>query len=108
ETGIPIVVVANMINEADAAGIEIDTNALSAQFGVEVAATAAVQGRDVDRIVPLALQKARTSTIVVPYAQEIEAAVRTLQRIEGAGRSDSLRALQGIGENPDLNEAAGT
>jgi len=44
----------------------------------------------------------------VQYDRHIEAAVRSLERLTGTGRAEALLALQGIGSDPSLMEAAAT
>jgi ferrous iron transport protein B len=102
EYGIPLVCVLNMMDEAEAAGMEIDPVSLSSLLGVEILPTAAIQGKNVNRIVPLALSAARLPTLKVPYAQAIEAAIRSLRKTTGATRQESLLALQDLGTDQNL------
>ena len=50
-----LIVVVNMIDEAERQGLIIDSDQLSVLLGVPVLLTAASEGRDIDRILPLAL-----------------------------------------------------
>ncbi len=106
EFGIPMIVVLNMIDEMEKAGLEIDTTALKFQLGVEVLETAASKGRNIEKIIPLVRSSARPATLTVPYDRSVEAAVRTLEKTLGAGRTESLWALQGIRKEAALFEAA--
>jgi len=106
EYRLPTLVVLNMMDDALARGIEIDIPALKGQLGVEILPTVASQGKNLNRILPLAMAGARTPTLVVPYAQSIEAAVRTLHKETGAERRECLAALQGMGTNQELIDAA--
>lgn len=108
EYGLPMVVVLNMADEAAKQGIEIDPGPIRDLLGVEVILTAASQGKNIDRIIPAALAATRPSKVEVPYDHHIEAAVRSLGKISSADRKESIRALQGFGDNPDLLEAART
>ncbi len=108
EYGLPMVVVLNMIDEAAKQGFEIDATALHDLLGVEVLLTSALQGKNIDRIIPSALVAAQPSTVEVPYDHHIEAAVRSLHKMQGADRFESLQALEGIGEDPELLETAKT
>ncbi|MDD1668235.1 MAG: ferrous iron transport protein B, partial [Methanomicrobiales archaeon] len=107
ETGIPLVVVVNMMDEAEAAGLSVDLAALSGILGVEVLGTAAASGRNTGQILPLALSRARPASIPVPYDSDVEAAIRTLGKTVGASRLAAIWALDGIGTDPATGEAAG-
>ena len=108
EYGLPMVVVLNMADEAAKQGIEIDPGPIRDLLGVEVILTAASQGKNIDRIIPAALAATRPVKVEVPYDHHIEAAIRSLGKISAADRKESIRALQGFGDNPDLLEAART
>ena len=108
EYGLPMVVVLNMVDEAAKQGLEIDPGPIGDLLGVEVILTAASQGKNIDRIIPAALAATRPVKVEVPYDHHIEAAIRSLGKISAADRKESIRALQGFGENPDLLEAAQT
>jgi ferrous iron transport protein B len=107
ETGIPLVVVANMMDEAEASGLSVDLPGLSGILGVEVLGTAATTGRNIGRILPLALSRARPASLTVPYDTDVEAAVRTLEKTLGASRLSAVWSLDGIGPDPEIGEAAG-
>jgi ferrous iron transport protein B len=106
EYGLPLIVVLNMIDEAESRGIEVNMPLLEDRLGVPVLPTAASHGRNISQIIPLALSSARPSSLVVPYAQSIEAAVRSLRKAMGAGRQECLQGLQGLGGDPELVAAA--
>lgn len=106
EYQVPAVVVLNMADEAEKAGLGINTDDLSDILGIPVLLTAATIGWHIPDIIPFALKEARTGTYQVPFDRHIEAAIRTLSRISGASRNESLLALQGIGDDPDRMEAA--
>ncbi|HRD25832.1 MAG TPA: ferrous iron transport protein B [Methanoculleus sp.] len=108
EYGLPMVVVLNMVDEAAKRGLEIDPGPLHDLLGVEVLLTAASQGLNIDRIIPAALTASRPAKIEIPYDHHIEAAIRSLGKIFGVDRKESLRALQGFGDSPELLEAART
>ncbi len=107
ETGIPLVVVVNMMDEAEAAGLEMDLRKLSGILGTEVLGTAAASGRNLGGIMPLALDRARTAGVAVPYDADVEAAIRTLGKNLGATRVSAIWSLDGIGTDPRITEAAG-
>ena len=108
EYGLPMVVVLNMVDEAAKRGLEIDPGPIHDLLGVEVIQTAASQGKNIDRIIPAALAASSPSVVEIPYDHHIEAAIRSLGKMFGADRKESVRALLGFGDNPELIEAART
>ncbi|HDR73900.1 MAG TPA: ferrous iron transport protein B [Methanoculleus sp.] len=106
EFGIPMIAVLNMIDEMEKEGLEIDTATLEYQLGIEVVETAASKGHNIEKIVPLVRSGARKATLTIPYDRSVEAAVRTLEKTLGAGRTESLWALQGIAKDGTVSEAA--
>lgn len=108
EHHLPMVAVLNMADEAEKQGILIDTEELSRLTGVPVLLTAATIGKNIAEIIPIATEKASVGTYQVAYDRHIEGAVRTLMRVSGAPRVCSLLALQGIGTDTSLLEAAKT
>ena len=108
EFNLPVVVILNIIDEAVKAGVTVDTTGLSDLIGAPVIGTAASLGRNIDQIIPLALNHAKRGSYPVQYDLHIEAAVRSLQRLTGTTRAEALLALQDIGTDPSLMEAAET
>lgn len=108
EFGIPMIAVINMIDEVTRSGLTIDIDALANEFGIAVLATAASLGQNIDKIIPFVVSEAKTSSIEIPYDASIEAALRSLKKLTGVGRRESLWALQGIGTGESLLEAAAT
>jgi ferrous iron transport protein B len=108
EYGLPGVVVINMVDEAEKAGIEIDFARLSDMIGCMVIGAAASEGRNIGDIIPCALSEAQKMDYHVPYGQHIEAAIRSLEKIHGCTRREALDALQGLGTDADLLESAST
>ena len=106
EYGLPMIVVVNMIDDAERQGLFIDTNRLGVIFGCEVLPTAAVLGKNIDRILPLALRASSSLTLHIPYDHHIEAALRSLEKTMGSPRQRNLLALQGAGDNIALRDAA--
>jgi len=102
-----IIVVVNKIDEAEHQGLVIDIDQISSSLGAPVVLTAASEGRDIDRILPLALGSARPAILQVPYDHHIEAAIKSLEKTLGTPRYKGLLALQGIGEDQVLLESAG-
>ncbi len=106
EYELPMMVVVNMIDVAEGQGLFIDTGRLAAIFGTEVLPTAAVLGKNVDRILPLALSSSPSQVLRVPYDHHIEAALRSLEKTMGTPRRKNLLALQGTGDDTALRDAA--
>jgi ferrous iron transport protein B len=102
-----MIVVINMIDEAERQGLLIDAGQLSSILGVPVILTAASEGRNIDRILPVALNEARAALTRVPYDHHIEAALKSLEKNIGTPLHTNLLALQGIGDDPTLLDAAG-
>ncbi len=102
-----LIVVVNKIDEAERQGLIIDSDQLSQLLGAPVLLTAASEGRDIDRILPLALGSAKAATVKVPYDHHIEAALNSLEKTLGTPRYKGLLALQGITEDRMLLESAG-
>ncbi|MFH0968016.1 MAG: ferrous iron transport protein B [Methanobacteriota archaeon] len=108
EFDLPVIVILNIIDEATKAGVKIDTEIFSSIIGVPVIETAATLGRNIDQIMPLAIHHARQGVYRVQYDRHIEAAIRSLERLVGTTRAESLLALQGIGSDTLLMAAART
>ena len=108
EYKIPLIVVVNIADEAEKKGTIIDYEKLSSVIGCRVIPTVALEGKNIDLIVPAAMQDAAVIDLYVPYGKHIEAGVRSLVKLTGCSRMDAFLALQGIGEDKELLEAAGT
>jgi ferrous iron transport protein B len=108
EFSIRVVVVLNIIDEAERTGIHVDTTRFSDLTGAPVVSTAATSGRNIDQIIPLVLKTTQTAFYPVQYDRHIEAAIRSLQRLTGVSRAGALLALQGIGSDANTREAAET
>lgn len=108
EYKIPLIVVVNIADEAEKQGKIIDYEKLSSILGCRVIPTVALEGKNIDLIIPAAMQDAAVIDLHVPYGKHIEAGVRSLVKLTGCSRMDAFLALQGIGEDKELMEAAGT
>lgn len=102
----PMLVILNMTDEAEKAGILVDIAKLSTILGLEVIPTAAIQGKNTERIIPATLTSARISTVNVLYDHHIDAAVRSLRTIHPLEWIDAVQALLGHARDPDVTEAA--
>ena len=77
EAGLPIILILNMMDEAQSRGIEIDPKALGETFDLEVVPVVATQKEGVEKIWP-ALEKARGSTFRFHYSPLIEEGIAVL------------------------------
>ncbi len=108
EFKIPTVVVLNMTDEAEKQGLVIDGDKLSEILGCPVIKTAAVEGRNIEKIIPLAENDAKTIDLVTRYDDHIEAALRSFSKVNGSDRLSGLLALEGLlPEDNELSETAG-
>ena len=108
EYQVPMIIIVNKMDEAERSGHSIDTGRLSGLLGVEVIGVAAMQGRNVDRIIPAALGTARPATVRTPYDHHIEAALTSLEKTLSTPRHKNLLALQGVSQDPLLSDTAGS
>ena len=102
----PMIVVLNMIDEAEKSGIHVDTEQLSTILGVEVIPTVATQGKNTGSIIPAVINAARIPEVKVLYDHHIEAAIKTLRTVHALTWIRAIHALQGHSDDPDLREAA--
>lgn len=111
EYDIPLVIILNMIDEAGNQGIAIHSEYLSERIGSPVIQTIATEGKNIDKIIPVALTKATPATIKIPYDRHIEAGIRSLTKMFGIQKTEALLALQEFETsktNNELTEAAET
>jgi ferrous iron transport protein B len=104
----PMLLILNMIDEAEKEGISIDTGKLSSILGVDVISTAAIQGKNTEKIIPAVITSAKIPTIEVFYDHHIEAAEKSLSAIHELRRTDAIGALLGHATDPDIRDAAVT
>jgi len=102
----PMIVVLNMMDEAEKSGIHVDTEQLSSILGVEVIPTVATQGKNTGSIIPAVINAARVPEVKVLYDHHIEAAIKTLRTVHALTWIRAIHALQGHSDDPDLREAA--
>ncbi len=77
EMEIPFVLALNMMDEARARGIHLDTRSIAAALGVEVVPTVAVRGEGVDEI-RRAMERPARGRAAIAYPDRIEQAVREI------------------------------
>lgn len=78
EMGLPLVVALNMMDEARARGLTVDSAKISAALGVPVVATVATRGQGLDQLID-SVQQAKCSPLQLEYPAEIEAALAEMQ-----------------------------
>jgi len=106
EYGKPMLIVLNMMDEAEKSGIQVDTEKLSSILGLEVIPTVAIQGKNTGSIIPLGMSSARSPAVKVLYDHHIEAAVKSLKTVYNLEWIDAIQALLGHAKEPDVQEAA--
>ncbi len=98
ETGLPLVVCLNMMDEARARGIAIDASRLSERLGVDVVETVAVRHEGIPRLAS-AIERARPAPARVAYPDPVEraldAAVPLMPAASFEPRALALAALAG-------------
>lgn len=77
ELGLPLVLVLNMLDEAEAFGVRLDLEPLSRALGVPVVATVATRGQGVDDLLH-ALERVQPASVHLTYPPEIEEAVQAV------------------------------
>ena len=94
EADLPVVLVLNMIDEAERLGIKIDTALLGQKLGIPVVAISALSGKGVDLLKEkIASYRHPDSTAEIYYGETIEGAANALAPIMPAARGLSQRAL---------------
>ncbi len=96
EAGLPMVLVLNMIDEAERLGIRIDREALQRELGVPVVATSALTGRGVDQLRQATAQpegRSDRTPRVVRYGQPYERVLDALEKVVPPTGGLSPRAL---------------
>lgn len=98
EAGMPVVLVLNIMDEAEQAGLSIDTELLEKRLGIPVVGTVSISGKGVKRLREIIAAGVPAKGITVDYGLEVEQAVRDLSPLmpETAftPRSTALLALQ--------------
>lgn len=92
ETGLPMVLCLNMIDEASSRGLAIDSRRLAERLGADVAATVAVRHEGIAGLAT-AIERARPAALRVAYPDPIERALDAIVPLMPAGATLSPRAL---------------
>ena len=100
ETGLPLILVINMVDEAERLGIEIKINEIEKEIGIPVIATAATTGRGIRRLKEkIASFQHNERKYQLDYGKEINGALNHLKDLGNlnlglSGRSIGLLLLQ--------------
>jgi ferrous iron transport protein B len=92
ETGLPVVLCLNMIDEASSRGLAIDAARLSSRLGAGVAETVAIRREGLAGLAS-AIESARPAAVRVAYPDPVERAIEVLVPLLPAGAPLSPRAL---------------
>ncbi|MES0278783.1 MAG: ferrous iron transport protein B [Dehalococcoidales bacterium] len=93
EAGLPVVLELNMMDEAEAAGIDIDTSRLSRRLGIPVVATVAVSGRGLDVLRRTLARAVAAPGNQIKYDKGLEEALAGLSRLLRTGYGLTNRAI---------------
>ena len=80
ETGLPIVLALNMMDEAEARGLKLDSSAIADALGVPVVSTIATRGQGMHSLVE-ALKRAPASSLRLEYPQPIETFLKAIEAL---------------------------
>jgi len=80
EMGLPIVLALNMMDEAEARGLKLDSSAIADALGVPVVSTIATRGQGMHSLVE-ALKRAPASSLRLEYPQPIETFLRAIEAL---------------------------
>lgn len=97
--GIPYVVALNMIDEATAAGVQVDHARLEALLGVPVVPTIAIQKEGIARLLNFFKQPFAASHLHVNFSSEIE---KTLNDLETRAQTSKLESLALLYQNESI------
>lgn len=78
EMGLPLVLALNMMDEAHARGLSVDTQAVSTALNIPVVATIATRGQGVDALIR-SVEHAVRSPLTVAYPDEVETALAEIE-----------------------------
>ncbi len=82
ETGIPVILVLNMTDEAERAGIKIDDNKLSRLLGIPVVPTVSIKKKGVKALFNKILNyDSLKPAVVINYDAEIESAIKAVETV---------------------------
>lgn len=98
ETGLPLVLVLNIFDEAERLGMQFDLSLLQKRLGIPVVTTISTAGKGIDRLKEVILErlKERDSLHRFPYEQPMEDLLEELESTLQADYDLSKRSLAGL------------
>ncbi len=96
EANLPVVLVINIIDEAERAGLKINSEKLQEKLGIPVIQTVATEKRNIDQLMLTIHQhkpKRNNANNILRYKNEIEEAVEKLKLLNGHNTKVSQRAI---------------
>lgn len=94
ETGMKVILVVNMMDEAEREGLSIDTHKLSEETGIPVVPTVAVTGKGMNQVLYHILNYSRTNhREVIPFQRNLEEKVRSITNTLGTSYTLDRRSL---------------
>ena len=96
EAGLNVILILNMVDEAEARGIEIDDELLSGRLGIPVVKTVAVEGRGVKKIMEVLTEalktKQRRGGRIFKFSPKLEEIIKSLEHnLEGTNLTIDTR-----------------
>jgi len=107
EAELPVVLVLNMIDEANRIGIQIDSSRLEQELGIPVVATSALSGKGIDELkTKLAACNHHENNHKIDYGAPLEEALKAIAPLmpEQGGLSRRSQALLLIQDDPGVQE----
>lgn len=82
EMGANVVIALNMIDQAEALNIEIDTNKLSKRLGVPIIKTSALKNRGIEELIETSIHSKKNQKLInINYGEDIENEIKTLSSL---------------------------
>lgn len=82
EMGANVVIALNMIDQAEALNIEIDTNKLSKRLGVPIIKTSALKNRGIEELIETSIHLKKNEKLInINYGEDIEDEIKTLSSL---------------------------
>ncbi|MGV2803760.1 ferrous iron transport protein B [Clostridium perfringens] len=82
EMGANVVIALNMIDQAEALNIEIDTNKLSKRLGVPIVKTSALKNRGIEELIETSIHSKKNEKLInINYGEDIEDEIKNLSSL---------------------------
>ena len=83
EMGANVVIALNMIDQAEALNIEIDTNKLSKRLGVPIIKTSALKNRGIEELIETSIYSKKNEKLInINYGEDIENEIKNLSSLK--------------------------